>query len=59
MKNSETNRMTNLDTEIRNLIAHEGISSPAVADLMTEQEALLTLWLTNAEAKHIEHLQDR
>jgi len=56
MKNSDTKRLTKLDTEIRNLIAHEGISSPAVADLMTEQEALLTLWIADAEAKHSAHL---
>jgi hypothetical protein len=56
MTKSEINRMTNLDTEIRNLIAHEGIGSPAVAELLTEQEALLALWLANAEAKHNEHL---
>ena len=56
MTKSEINRLTNLDTEIRNLIAHEGIASPAVADLMTEQEALLVLWLHEAEAKHTAHL---
>ena len=56
MTKNDTDRMANLDTEIRNLIAHEGIGSPAVAELLTEQEALLALWLANAEAKHNAHL---
>lgn len=51
--------MAGLDAEIRNAVAHEGHSSPLVAGLLTEQEALLTLWLAEAEAKHTAHLQDR
>jgi hypothetical protein len=59
MTKSDTDRMAKIDTELRNLIAHEGITSLAVAALMNEQETLLALWLAEAEARHIEHLQDR
>lgn len=59
MTKNEITRMAGLDAEIRNAVAHEGHSSPLVAGLLTEQEALLTLWLAEAEAKHTAHLQDR
>jgi hypothetical protein len=57
MTKSDTKRMVGLDREIRDLIAHEGIGSPIVAELLTEQEALLMLWLAEAEAKHDAHIQ--
>lgn len=51
MKTTDVQRMAALDTAVRNLMAHEGYT-PEVAALMTEQEALLTLWLTEAEDKY-------
>lgn len=59
MTENDIARMAGLDAEIRNAVAHEGYGSPLVAGLLTEQEALLTLWLVNAEAKHDAYLQDR
>lgn len=56
MTEQQITRMAGIDRELRDLIAHEGYSSPAVADLMTEQEALLRFWLAEAEQRHAEHL---
>jgi hypothetical protein len=59
MTEQQITRMAGIDRELRDLIAHEGITSPAVTELMNEQEALLALWLTEAEARHEAHLADR
>jgi hypothetical protein len=59
MTQEQITRMAGIDRELRDLIAHEGIASLAVAELMTEQEALLALWLAEAEARHQTHLGDR
>jgi len=58
MKTSDIKRMAALDTAVRNLMAHEGYTDE-VASLMTEQEALLSLWLTEAEDKYTAHMADR
>jgi hypothetical protein len=55
MKTSDIKRMAALDTVLRDLIAHEGYTDE-VSALMTEQEALLALWLSEAEAKYVAHM---
>jgi hypothetical protein len=55
MKTSDIKRMAALDTAVRNLMAHEGYTEE-VAALMTEQEALLALWLSEAEARYEAHV---
>jgi NADH:ubiquinone oxidoreductase subunit E len=59
MKTSDIKRMAALDTVLRDLIAHEGYTdevSALMTALMTEQEALLALWLSEAEAKYVAHM---